>query len=297
MLIVVTSGCGTIPVNNTNKIKIIATLFPQYDFTKQIVGEKAEVTLLLPPGVESHTYEPTPADIIKINSAKMFVYTGDNMESWAKKIVNSLENKSITVVDVSKNVVLSKPNHTDEHQADEHSNNFDPHIWTSPKNAIIIVDNILSEIKKLDPKNADFYQKNADEYKQKLNKLDNEFKSIAQQSSKKEIYFGTKNAFHYFLNQYNLTGYSCFDGCSSQTQPSVKTVADLISSIKKNKISVLFYDPLSNNQLSKSISIQTNTKLVPFYSCHNVSKTQLEQNTTYLELMKKNKENLKTALK
>lgn len=283
-----------------NKIKVVATLFPQYDFTRQIAGDKAEVTLLMSPGVESHSYEPSPSDIIKINGSDLFIYTGKFMEPWAQSIIDGIENKNVKILDVSQNVSLDKSEeHEDEEEhreADHAAHEFDPHIWTSPVNAKIMVENILRDLCELDPENADYYKKNAENYLNELTNLDKEFKDIFEASKRKEIIFAGKFALHYFAEEYGMEYEAAFDSCSAETEPSVKVIAELIDEIKEENIPVVYYPELTDPKVARSISDETGAEMLILHSCHNLSKDELKAGATYLSLMKKNAENLKIGL-
>lgn len=283
-----------------NKIKVVATLFPQYDFTRQIAGDKAEVTLLMSPGVESHSYEPSPSDIIKINGSDLFIYTGKFMEPWAQSIIDGIENKNVKILDVSQNVSLDKSEeHEDEEEhreADHAAHEFDPHIWTSPVNAKIMVENILRDLCELDPENADYYKKNAENYLNELTNLDKEFKDIFEAAKRKEIIFAGKFALHYFAEEYGMEYEAAFDSCSTETEPSVKVIAELIDEIKEENIPVVYYPELTDPKVARSISDETGAEMLILHSCHNLSKDELKAGATYLSLMKKNAENLKIGL-
>lgn len=299
-------------VEGEKKFKIVATLFPQYDFARQIAGDKAEVTLLMSPGVESHSFEPSPADIIKINESNLFIYTGKYMEPWAQSIIDGIENKNIRILDVSQNIILDKSgedeheegeeehDHEEEHNHDEgeeeHSHEYDPHIWTSPVNAQIMVESILKELCELDPENADYYKKNAEEYSKELAQLDTEFKEIFSSAKRNKIIFAGKFALHYFAKEYNMEYGAAFDSCSTETEPSVKTITKLIDEIKEEKIPVVYYPELTEPKVAKSISDETGVEMLLLHSCHNVSKEELKEGATYISLMKKNAENLKIGL-
>lgn len=284
------------------RVSIVTTLFPQYDFVRQIVGDKADVSMLLSPGVESHSYDPTPADIIKINNANLFIYSGEYMESWAKRIIDGLDDKSIEIIDISENITLSKPeeedheDHVEEEDVQEDQHTFDPHIWTDPKNAMIIVDRISEEICEADPKNAAFYRENTNAYKQQLSNLDKEIRLVVENSPRKKIVFGGRNAFHYFLKQYGLSYEGAYEGCSSEADPSVKVVARLIDEIKKEQYPVIYYEELSTPRVAQSISDATGSEMLLLHSAHNVSKDDFNQGVTYLSIMNQNLENLKKGL-
>lgn len=283
-----------------NKIKVVATLFPQYDFTRQIAGDKAEIILLMSPGVESHSFEPSPSDIIKINGSDLFIYTGKFMEPWAQSIIDGIENKNLKILDVSQNVSLDKSEeHEDEEEhreADHAAHEFDPHIWTSPVNAKIMVENILRDLCELDPENADYYKTNAENYLNELTDLDKEFKDIFRAAKRKEIIFAGKFALHYFAEEYDMEYEAAFDSCSTETEPSVKVIAELIDEIKEENIPVVYYPELTDPKVARSISDETGAEMLLLHSCHNLSKDELKAGETYLSLMKKNAENLKIGL-
>ena len=291
-LVVLLAGCASeknVPAAKdatSDKIQIVATLFPQYDFARQIAGDKADVTLLLPPGVESHSYEPTPSDIIKINHSDLFLYTGKNMEAWSQKIIQGMtdaESHSL-VLDVSKDIKLAK------------TSGIDPHIWTDPLIAKVMVTNIQDALCKIDPANADYYTENAAKYSSELDGLDAEFKTIVSNGKRNEIIFGSRFALYYFAKQYGLNYEAAFDSCSSETEPSAKTVAKLIKKIKEDQIPVIYYAEIEEPKVAKSISEETGVKMLLFHSCHNITKEELEEGATYLSLMKQNAQNLKEGL-
>lgn len=285
---------------DSNKITVVATLFPQYDFAREIVGDKGEVVMLMDQGVESHTYEPNPADIIKINKSDLFIYTGEYMEPWAKTIIDSIDNADLKVLDVSKNINLDKSEdgHDEEEHShgEEHSHIYDPHIWTSPINAKIMVDNILESLCATDPDNAEYYKENANNYKLELDKLDKEFRTIVENGIRKKIIFGDRFAMHYFAREYGLDYEAAFDSCSEDSEPSVKKVAELTNEIKEENIPVVYYGELSSTKVAKTISDETGAKMLLLHSCHNVSKADFQRGVTYISLMKQNAENLKVGV-
>lgn len=309
--------------NSIEKIKIVTTLFPQYDFTRQIAGDKAEIALLLPPGAESHSYEPTPSDIISINKADVFIYTGKYMEPWADKIIQSIDSDTVNILDVSSGIPLDKEEHEHEHdehdEHDEHENEehedeehedesiaegevghnheYDPHIWTSPVIAKKMVDNIAASLCYVDTKNASYYISNAENYKKQLDSLDAEFTDIVNNSARNKIYFGGRFALHYFAEEYGLEYKSAYDNCSSETEPSVHDIAEIIDEINEYNIPTIYYEELTDPKVSRSISEDTGVEMLLFHSCHNISKTDFDNGVTYLDLMKQNAENLKKGLK
>lgn len=311
------SACSVSSKDN-GKLNVVTTLFPQYDFAKQIVGDKGTVELLLAPGIEAHSYDPTPADIIKINESDLFIYTGENMEVWAADIIESLENE-VNVLNVSEGIELIKSEDGDNHEdsekhedADEHEesesddedeNNhnghnhiYDPHIWTSPVIAKQMLNNILEEIVKEDPENEAYYRENADNYLKELDEIDSQFRTLADEADIKTIYFADKFAMYYFVEEYGFSYVSAYDSCSAETEPSAKLVAKMVDEVKKNEVKAIYYAELSNHKAADTISKETNTKKLLLHSCHNVSKDEFNKGVTYVSLMKQNLENLKVGL-
>ena len=285
------AGCS-----EREKLKVIATLFPQYDFTRQIAGNRADVRLLLPPGSESHTYEPSPSDIIRIDKADMFIYTGRNMEHWADKIISSVKSEKIMAVDVSKGIKLIR-HEDEEHEGKQHQHVFDPHIWTDPANAVIMADNILSSLCAARPEEAEYFRENAKKFKRELKKLDKEFSDAVSSGSRKKIVFGGRNAFAYFLRRYGLESVSASDFCSTQADPGVKRIAEIIRDVRKEKIPVIYYGELVLPKTAKTISEETGVRLLPLNSCHNLSAEDMKKGKTYLSIMRENLFNLKEGLK
>lgn len=280
-----------------DKLEIIATIFPEYDFTRQIVKDKANVTMLLPAGTETHSYEPTPKDIIAINKANLFIYTGEHMETWAHNIINSLD-EDVDILDVSKNIQLGSAEH-EEHQEDdeeEHTHEYDPHIWTSPINAIQMCNNILDELCKIDKENAEYYRKNAREYINKLRGLDSEIRQVVGNAKRNKIVSGSRFPFYYFVKEYGIEYIAAYDSCNTEAEPSARVISNIIDVIKNEQIPVVYYEELSEPVIARAISNETGAKMLLLHSAHTVSKEEFESGITYLDIMKSNIENLKEGL-
>ena len=296
-ILISTSACGRLEKRDPDKLFIVTTLFPQYDFAKHIVGDKGEVKLLLSPGLEAHSYDPAPADIVDINESDLFIYTGDEMETWAADIIKSLERKT-DILDVSEGIDLVKEEeHShEEHNNKEHEHIYDPHIWTSPVNAMVMVENILDELIRIDGENEDYYRENADKYLKELEELDKDIREVVDNSQIKTIFFADKFAMYYFVNEYGLEYISAYDSCSAETEPSARLVASIIDEVRECNATAIFYAELSNHKSADTISEETGSKALLLHSCHNVSKKEFRNKETYLSLMRKNLENLKTGL-
>lgn len=288
------SGAGA------QKLSVAATLFPQYDFARAIAGDRAEVTMLLPNGLDSHSYDPTPADLVKISNSRLFLYTGEEMEPWSHSIVESLDPAKVTVVDVSSGVPLDQEEEADEDGGGDGHNGrghvYDPHIWTDPVRAKKMAENIRDALIAADPEGEDLYRANAKAYLLELDALDEEFRSIVQSGKRNEIIFAGRFAFHYFCERYGLDHKAAFASCSGDAEPSVRMMAGLIQEINEKKIPVIFYEELTDPKVARSISGETGAKPLLLHSCHNVSRDEAGQGATYLSLMQQNADHLREAL-
>ncbi|MEE0858074.1 MAG: metal ABC transporter substrate-binding protein [Acutalibacteraceae bacterium] len=297
------TGCSTEEETDDGKINVVATIFPQYDFARQIAGDKINLKMLIAPAGETHTYEPTPQDIISIEKSDVFLYIGGENDEWVEDILDSIDTdktqviKLIDYVDtVEEETVEGMESDEEEHSDEGHSVEADEHIWTSPLNAAKMVNAIKDALCKADTVNADIYKKNADNYISKLNELDSKFKEIVSNSERQELIFGDRFPLVYFTKEYDLTYYAAFPGCSSETEPSASTIAFLTDKVKEDKVPVVLKIELSNDTVAKTIAEETNAEVLTFYSCHNLTKEQFNNGETYLSMMEENVETLKKAL-
>lgn len=316
-------GCGD---TNTEKkseksedLVIVATLFPQYDFAREIIGEYGTVSLLLDPGMESHSFDPTTADMKEINSADLFLYTGPELETWVAQIEDSFS-KDLRVVNLSEDLMEqltaeaheeeageehreeTETHETDIHEEESHAHeeghhhDVDPHIWTNPVYAMEMVEKIRDAVCELDPEHAESYRANAEKYLAQLENLDKTFEEIVETGARKEVVHGGRFALYHFAKRYGLTFYAAYDSCEAQMEPSAKTVANLTNRVKEDKIPVIFYEELVEPKVARSISEETGAELLLLHSCHNVSAEEFKAGVTYLGLMQQNAENLCIAL-
>ncbi len=306
------------------KISVVATIFPQYDFVRQIAGENVELKMLLKPGEETHSYEPTPQDIIAIQNSDLFIYVGGENDAWVEDILESMPDNGRTTLKLVDCVDTVEEEHVEgmkeerghdhdddvhaEHEEDEtdheehgqeeiHSvHEIDEHVWTSPLNAIKIVEQIKEELCEIDPENASDYEENAEAYVAQLNELDQEFQDVVDHSKRKLMIFGDRFPFRYFAEAYGLDYYAAFSGCASDTEPSAATMAFLINKVQDENIETVLKMELSNENIAKAIAEATNADVKEFYSCHNLTAEQFADGETYLSLMEKNVETLREVL-
>ncbi len=283
--------------DSSGKIQVVATIFPVYDFAREVGGDNVSVTKILPSGVESHSFEPSPSDVITINEADLFLYTGDTMEPWVSTVIRGADSDALSVGVVSKGVPLLrlKDEHDEDKEHEEHYD-YDPHIWTDPARAMIMVDNITAYLSGCDPQHADEYTANAASYKKELEALDNKIKEIVTNGKRDEIIFGGRFAFLYFVDHYDLDYDAAVDSCSDHSEPSAKKIAEIITEIREDQIPVIYYEELTNPTVCQSIADDTGAKMLMLHSCHNVTEEELANGTTYLSLMEQNAENLKEGL-
>ncbi len=274
------------------KIKVVTTLFPLYDFAKNIGREKVEVSLLLPPGVEAHSFEPKPSDLVRVNEADVFIYTGKFMEPWAEDIIRSATNRNLIIVDSSQGIKMIPGVF---HDADEPAGSLDPHIWLDFDNAKIIVGNILHALVTKDPANINRYKQNSDDYCKKLTDLDSSYKTALASCKNNEIVYGGHYAFGYLAHRYALK-YLAAQGFSPDAEPTAKDLSKLVEQIRKDNIRYVFFEELTSPKIAETVANETNTKLLLLNAAHNVTRDQFVQGASFLDIMKGNLDNLKVGL-
>lgn len=287
-------GCTAKPEkpHDETKLQIVCTSFPAYDFAREIAGDRAELTLLIKPGSEVHSYEPTPKDMIRIQESDLFICNGGESEQWAETLITPKLN-TIYMMDCVDTVEESADG---IYNAEDGEPELDEHVWTSPLNAIKISEEICNALCKLDTDNAEAYKTNFTAYKAQLMALDREFRQVIKNSGKHTLVFADRFPMRYFALEYGLDCYAAFPGCSSETEPSAKTVAYLIDRVREDKIPAVLYMEFSNQKMADVICEDTGCRKLPFYSAHSVSAEQFKQGVSYLDLMRINLNSLKEAL-
>ncbi|GHS99946.1 hypothetical protein AGMMS50276_24580 [Synergistales bacterium] len=286
-------------VRKEKKLNIVTSAFPPYDFTRSITGDRAEIFMLLKPGSEPHSFDPSPSDIIKIRDCDLFVYVGGESDSWVNGILESLSanEKKPEILRLIDSVNAVKDELMEGMTSYEEELGYDGHIWTSPANAKKIVKTLSDTICRLDRRNAKLYQRNADSEIARIDELDAAFRTIVDVGVRRTIIFADRFPFRYFTDYYNLNYYAAFPGCSSETDAGALTVSFLINKVRSEKIPVVFFVEFSNEKMADVvISVVPTTKKLLLHSAHNVSKADFEGGATYISIMKRNLENLKEAL-
>jgi zinc transport system substrate-binding protein len=302
-LLAFVSSCKQKPPvqSGDTRLMVTASVFTPYDFVRQIAGDRVNLAMLLPPAAESHSFEPSPRDIISIQNSDVFIYVGGESDRWVDRILESANRpamKTLRLIDTVEAVEEEILEGMEAEEEDEEEGPaYDEHVWTSPQNAVRIVQGIAELLCEADGKNAEFYRENAAEYCAKLAGLDAAFQEAVDGGVRRTIVFGDRFPFRYLADAYGLSCYAAFPGCSTETEPSAATVAFLIDKIRAEHIPVVFHIELSNERMADTIGEATGAKKLLLHACHNISKSDFEKGVTYLELMRQNVENLREALR
>ena len=352
---------GNVGTPGDGKLKVVTTLFPYYDFARQIAGDVVDLSMVIPAGQDSHSFEPTPADIRLIQNADLLICNGGTMEQWVTQVLGSLDApdlKVITMMDyvdvVQEEIVEGMEDSGDDHGHDhahhdhdtedhaDHDHNtedhadhdhdtedhadhdhdtedhadhdhdmedhdhadddhayeieYDEHIWTSPVNAMKITQVIADTLEEMDPADAAVFQANEADYLGKLKNLNQEFRDVVDGADLDLLVMADKFPLRYFADTYGLRYRAAFSGCSSDTEPSAKTIAYLIDKVREEQIPAVYYLELSSHRVAEIISEETGAKPLLFHSCHNVTRREFESGVTYLQLMEQNVVNLREGL-
>lgn len=281
------------------KLSVVTTLFPLYDFARAICGNRADITLLLPPGVEAHSFEPKPADMITISKAAVFVYTNPVMEPWATRLLKGVGSPSLKAVDASIGTrsLPAKEEHGERHghAGDGNEIAIDPHIWLDFRNAQIIVDNMATAMMEKDPANADFYKINAAAYKGELAKLDADFSDGLKNCNTRSFIHGGHFAFGYLAHRYALS-YRSAQAINPDAEPTPGTIAELLKLLEQKNLHYVYTEEIASPRTSEMIAKEAGVKILMLHGAHNISRGDLEGGATFIGLMRKNLENLRLGL-
>ena len=362
------------------RLNVVTTLFPYYDFLRQIAGDSIRLTMVVPAGMDSHSFEPTPADMITIQNADLLVCNGGTMEQWLSQVLDSFgegtgPKRVVTMMDCvdvvqeeivegmedgeahdhghthvhadgtvhagdhdheSEDHAHSEEEHEpedhvyseEEHDTEEHIHSeeehdmedvavhdedhaqeyldeddghgveieYDEHIWTSPVNAKKLAGVLAEVLAQEDPAHAASYAENCASYQDKLTELDAEFREVVSHAKRRLVVFGDKFPLRYFFDEYGLEYRAAFSGCSTDTEPSAKTIAYLIDKVREEQIPAVYYLELSSHRTAEIIQEETGAVPLLLHSCHNVTRKQFDEGVTYLQLMRQNVENLRYGL-
>ena len=306
--------------DTTDKLSIVTTIFPEYDWVRQILGDKADnadVTMLLDNGVDLHSYQPTADDIVKISDCDLFIYVGGESDGWVEDALKNATNKDMKVVnllevlgDKVKNEEVVEGMQEEEHEHEdgeeheegeehEHEEEADEHVWLSLKNAEVLVGTISNALQEVDPGNKDAYAANADAYVKKLSALDAEYQTAVDNAARKTVLFGDRFPFRYLVDDYGLNYYAAFVGCSAETEASFETISFLAKKVDELKLPCVLTIEGKNNKIAETIVKNTapkSQKILTMDSMQSTTSKDVASGTTYFSVMEKNLAVLKEAL-
>jgi len=290
------------PKFHAENAKIISSNFVGYDFARAVTGDKDGVKMLIKPGTETHDFEPTPQDIVAIQQAKLFIYNGGESDAWVDKILsdnNISRDKTLRLMDFVELKTEEEKEGMEgeeEKEEEEEEEEYDEHIWTSPKNAIRLIEAIRDKLAEVEPDQSERYAENARNYLARIKDIDENFRSIIMAAPTKTLIFGDRFPFRYFVDEYGLDYYAAFPGCSDQTEASSNTVAFLVDKAKEIHAKAIFKIELTNGQLAQTIADESGAKVYELSAAHNISQEDFEKGVTYADIMEKNVDTLKKAL-
>ena len=303
------------------KLRIVTTLFPYYDFARAIAQDRADVTLLLSPGREAHSFEPTPLDAVTISEADVFLYNGGEGEYWVESMLDAagehiaVASRMMDYVDALNEEYVegmqgadghdhdhehgSHDDHDHDHEEDEHDSDeieYDEHIWTSPKNAVVLCRAVCDAICRADAKNAAFYRANCENYCAQLEDLDARFAALCESAPRRLLIFADRFPMLYFCREYGLDYRAAFHGCSGDTEPSLATIKFLIDKVEDENIPVVYTIDFGTKKVAAVVSECTGAAIEMLYSMQTVSRADFDAGETYLTLMERNFEALRKGL-
>ncbi|MBQ4524342.1 MAG: zinc ABC transporter substrate-binding protein [Lachnospiraceae bacterium] len=307
-------GCNAPYQKNNEKMVVVTTIFPYYDFVRELGTSDIELHLLITPGMDSHSYEPTPSDLILLQNADLLIYNGGEAEVWVEEILQSIDTSNLSTLCMMDYVELMEEEHDEEHHHHDHDETcsheeshsqsehaseivYDEHIWTSPKNAILIVEAIKNRLCEIDGSHIEEYEANYESYRLELAKLDQAFEDTVKNAKTNVIVVGDKFPFQYFVTHYGLEHYAAFPACSSEVEPSVKTMISLVDTMKSEHLGTVFYTESTNNtKVTATICEETGADSLLLHSCHTVTNQELKDGISYVSIMWKNVKALQKGL-
>ena len=309
LCLVLLTGCAAPrEIADDGRMRVVCTLFPYYDFARQIAGDRATVTLLLSPGREAHSFEPTPRDALTIANADVFIYNGGEGETWVEDLLDAAgENIGnaacmMDFVDAREEEIVEgmqvREEHDHEHEHDEDSDEieYDEHIWTSPENAVLLCRAVCEAMCAQDSANADFYRANCEDYCAELTALDEQFRAMRSEAKRDLLVFADRFPLLYFCESYDLRYRAAFHGCSTDTEPSLSTLKYLIDKVNEEDIPVVCTIDLSSQKIAEAVSESTGAEIVTLWSMQTISRADFDAGETYVSLMTRNLDALRKGL-
>lgn len=305
------TACSHEPPQDDGRLRVVCTLFPYYDFARQIGGDAVDVALLVPAGRETHSFEPTPRDVIRISEADVFIYNGGESEQWVSDILDAAGEDIPCVLSMMDTAELYEEeyaegmqgasghdhaDHDHDHGAEDEDAAYDEHIWTSPVTAMSLCRAITDGLCQADPDHADSFRARLTDYLAALEALDGTFREIVAEGSRNLLVFGDRFPLLYFCREYGLDYRAAFHGCAGDTEPSLATLKYLIDLVNEQHIPVVYTIELSSRKVAEAIAETTGAQVRTFHSCQTVSRAEFDSGVTYLQLMEANADALREGL-
>ena len=309
MMISVFSSCTTTPAGNEAAtgdadgkigISIVTTIFPVYDWVKNIAGTEADVVYLDENGIDLHSFEPTADNIITLSSADLFICIGGESDKWVDNAVKSAENENLRVLKLMEVTGVLEEETVEGMETDDHEEadaaEYDEHVWLSLKKAQTAVDSIAGTLCEIDPENAANYRKNAADYISKLESLDSEYKSAIASAKGNTLLFADRFPFRYLTEDYAIEYYAAFPGCSAESEASFETIAFLIEKTKELGLDDIIVLEGSDRKIASTVAAETGAEIVMLDSCQSVTKKDAADGKTYISVMESNLKVITEAL-
>lgn len=284
LLLLSLCGCGNNGVQDDGKLKIVTTVFPLYDFVRATGGERVDITLLIDPGTEVHSFDPTPSDAVAAAKADIFFCIGGESETWAEKLSDGIRGDTVKLMD-SADLLY-----------EDGEEEYDEHIWTSPANAVRMIEKICDTMCRKDLKNAEYYRENAAVYNKKIQNVSEKIRETVSKSKSRFILVADRFPFKYLADEYGLSYEAAFGGCASSTDISLKKMAELTDAVSRKNVRVAFYTELSNKAVANALAEATGVKIAELHSAHNVTVDDFKAGITYVDIMERNAKALKEGL-
>ena len=290
------TGCGALSADpaEDGRLRIVTTLFPYYDFARAIAGERAEIALLLVPGREAHSFEPTPLDAVTISRADVFVCNGGESEEWVEDMLDAAGEDIGTVVRMMDHAQTREEEFVEGMQGaeneeeDEEEPEYDEHIWTSPRNAVLLCNALCDALCDADPAGAETYRANCAAYTGQLAELDGRFTALRAGAKRDLLVFADRMPLLYFCGAYDLRYRAAFHGCSTDTEPSLATLKYLIDKVAEESVPVVYTVDLDSKKIAEVVAEATGAEIDTLYSLQTVSRTDFDRGETYLTMMERN---------
>ena len=298
LLPVMLAGCSLNAEAAEDKLSIVVTDFPCYDFARAVAGDRAEITLLIKPGSEVHSYEPSPSDVLAMTEADLFIYIGGESDSWVSGMLSSMGSeapRTLRMFDCVEGIEEAETSH-EGHDHEGHEHAYDEHIWTNPVYAMKMVDAAAIELMTIDAENAETYRANADAYIAEITEIDTALRDLVANAVRTDVVFGDRFPFLHLACEYGIGYAAAFPGCAAETEPGAQVIMELIEKVEDEGIPVVYVIEMSTGNVASAIAEETGAEIVTLHSIQNVTADEFSAGETYVSIMWKNVEALRKGL-